>query len=99
LFELDDDAFRRRFRQTPLWRARRRGILRNAAVVLGNQRFAAATLALTRGLHDTESIVRSACVWALGQIATEDALQALSNHRTIEADESVRAEIAAALSR
>src|SRR5262245_1024056 len=30
LFALDDDAFRRRFRHTPLWRARRRGILRNA---------------------------------------------------------------------
>ena len=38
LFDLDDEAFRRRFRHTPLWRAKRRGILRNAAIVLGNQR-------------------------------------------------------------
>jgi epoxyqueuosine reductase len=37
LFELDDETFRRRFRHTPLWRAKRRGILRNAAIVLGNQ--------------------------------------------------------------
>lgn len=36
LFELDDDQFRARFRKTPLWRARRRGVLRNAAIVLGN---------------------------------------------------------------
>ncbi len=30
LVALDDEAFRRRFRHTPLWRARRSGILRNA---------------------------------------------------------------------
>jgi epoxyqueuosine reductase len=68
LFELDEDAFRQRFRNTPLWRARRRGILRNAAIVLGNQRVAAASAALRRGLDDAEPIVREACQWALGQI-------------------------------
>ncbi|MEN6407317.1 MAG: tRNA epoxyqueuosine(34) reductase QueG [Thermoguttaceae bacterium] len=29
---LDDESFRRRFRHTPLWRARREGILRNASL-------------------------------------------------------------------
>ncbi len=37
LFELDDEAFRRLFHHTPLWRARRRGLLRSAAIVMGNQ--------------------------------------------------------------
>ncbi len=32
LIALDDEAFRRRFRHAPLWRARRTGILRNAAI-------------------------------------------------------------------
>ena len=68
LFDLDDDAFRRRFRHTPLWRAKRRGILRNAAIVLGNQRAAAAMPALTKGLSDPEPIVREACAWALDRI-------------------------------
>ncbi|MCH8924085.1 MAG: tRNA epoxyqueuosine(34) reductase QueG, partial [Planctomycetes bacterium] len=36
LFSLDDAAFRQRFRHTPLWRTKRRGLLRNAAIVLGN---------------------------------------------------------------
>ena len=31
LAALDEEAFRRRFRHTPLWRAKREGILRNAA--------------------------------------------------------------------
>ena len=33
LVALDEEAFRRRFRHTPLWRARREGILRNAGSV------------------------------------------------------------------
>ena len=32
LAALDEEAFRRRFRHTPLWRAKREGILRNAAM-------------------------------------------------------------------
>jgi epoxyqueuosine reductase len=68
LFDLDDEAFRRRFRHTPLWRAKRRGILRNAAIVLGNQRAAAAIQTLTRGLGDSEPIIREACQWALDRI-------------------------------
>jgi epoxyqueuosine reductase len=68
VFDLDDDAFRRRFRHTPLWRAKRRGILRNAAIVLGNQRAAAAVPALRKGLADEEPLVREACQWALDRI-------------------------------
>jgi epoxyqueuosine reductase len=36
LIALDDEAFRRRFRHTPLWRARRDGLLRNCAIVAEN---------------------------------------------------------------
>jgi epoxyqueuosine reductase len=73
LFDLDDAAFRRRFKHTPLWRARRRGILRNAAIVLGNQRAAAAVSALQRGLNDPEPLIRDACAWAIGQIGPSKA--------------------------
>jgi epoxyqueuosine reductase len=69
LFGLDDEAFRRRFRHTPLWRAKRRGILRNAAIVLGNQRATDATAVLNRGLADPDPLVRDACRWALTQIS------------------------------
>lgn len=73
LFDMDDEAFRRRFRTTPLWRAKRRGILRNAAIVLGNQRSAAAIPALTKGAADPEPLIREASEWALQQIAGGDA--------------------------
>jgi epoxyqueuosine reductase len=102
LFALDDEAFRGRFKATPLWRARRRGILRNAAIVLGNQRDRAAVPALLGGLTDAEPLIRGACAWALGQIAIDcDApaaiTAALHKRQAIESDSAVRSEIAAAL--
>jgi epoxyqueuosine reductase len=70
LFELDDESFRARFRGTALWRARRRGLLRNAAIVLGNQADPAFVPALVRGSHDADPLVREACEWSLAQIAS-----------------------------
>jgi epoxyqueuosine reductase len=93
LFELDDDAFRRRFKHTPLWRARRRGILRNAAIVLGNQRAIVAIPALIRGLNDVEPLIRGACAWALVQIGGSQATAALQQRQLTEEDPQVRQEI------
>jgi epoxyqueuosine reductase len=70
LFDLDDTEFKKRFRNTPLWRSKRRGILRNAAIVLGNQRETAAIPALTKGATDDEPLIREACQWALERIAS-----------------------------
>ena len=68
LFHLSNEDFRQRFRKSPLWRPRRRGILRNAAIVLGNQGNPAAVEALTVGLNDAEPFVRGSSAWALGRI-------------------------------
>jgi epoxyqueuosine reductase len=92
LFDLDDAAFRQRFRYTPLWRAKRRGLLRNAALVLGNQPDASALPALVRGLNDAEPLVRAACAWALGHYGREEAAE-LSKRLSIEQDEAVKLEI------
>jgi epoxyqueuosine reductase len=71
LFDLSEADFRARFRHTPLWRPHRRGLLRNAAIVLGNQRATAALPALNRGLADDEPLVRDACAWAIAQIKSD----------------------------
>ncbi len=68
LLALDRDAFRARFRHTPLWRATRAGLLRNAALVLGNRGDARAEGALRRALDDDEEAVRHAAAWALERI-------------------------------
>ncbi len=86
LFELSEEQFRARYRRTPLWRTRRRGILRNAAIVIGNSKVSPALPALKKGLWDTEPIVRGASAWALGQIGTAQPMniykQGLSPNRT-----------------
>jgi epoxyqueuosine reductase len=97
LFGISDEAFRDRFRTTPLWRSKRRGILRNAAIVLGNQGNADSIEALTRGIADSEPIVRGASAWALGRIRSHQAVSVLMTRARIESDASVVEEITAAL--
>ncbi len=97
LFELDEAAFRARFRHMPLWRPKRRGLLRNAAIVLGNQVAPGAECALVCGLNDEESLVRGASAWALGRYENGTARAALIDRLSREADAEVRAEIEAAL--
>jgi epoxyqueuosine reductase len=98
LFEMTDAAFKARFRLTPLWRPRRRGLLRNAAIVLGNRPAAAAIPALIRGLNDEEPIVRGACALALGRYKYSAAREALMQRREVETEAEVLSEIDASLS-
>ncbi len=72
LLEVDEEAFRTRYRHTPLWRAKRRGLLRNAAIVLGNQRCVAARARLEHLRGDADPVIRDACDWALEQIAANE---------------------------
>lgn len=99
LLSLSEEQFRARYRDTPLWRPRRRGLLRNAALVLGNQRFAPATDALVASLSDAEEIVRGAAAWALGQIGGSQAEIGLRAALVSESAEYVRGEIVAAITR
>jgi epoxyqueuosine reductase len=97
LFDLDDASFRERFRHTPLWRPKRRGLLRNAAIVLGNRPTPEAIPALIRGLDDREPLVRGACAWALRHYSQPAVQLALEARRLTEADAEVRCEIELAL--
>jgi epoxyqueuosine reductase len=99
LFELTEADFRSRFRHTPLWRAHRRGLLRNAAIVLGNQRHASALPALAQGLRDAEPLVRGAAAWALEQLPADQSQPLLRLALAHELDMGVREEIIAALDR
>src|SRR5262249_26105785 len=96
LLRLDASAFRRRFSDTSLARTRRRGLLRNAAVVLGNTGNPAAVPALRHALGDREPLVRQHAAWALGAIGGAEAYEALTDRAAREPSQAVRAEIAAA---
>ena len=71
LLELDRDAFRARFRSTAIWRTKRAGLLRNAAIVLANRGERGAAGALTRVLDDEDEVVRHAAAWALAKLGAE----------------------------
>lgn len=68
LLELDDAGFRDRFRHSPIWRTKRRGLVRNVALTLGSQREARAVPVLRRLLDDHEPVVRRAAAWALDRM-------------------------------
>ncbi|NLX54568.1 MAG: tRNA epoxyqueuosine(34) reductase QueG [Planctomycetaceae bacterium] len=97
LFALDDDAFRAQFRHTPLWRARRQGLLRSAAIALGNHPVPEALPALRQGLHDADVLVRTASAWALGRFPLADVSADLTQRLAVESNPDVREEIRQAL--
>lgn len=93
LFSLNEETFRQRFRKTPLWRSRRSGILRNAAIVLGNQRFAAAEQVLIGAIADEDPLVRQAVAWALKQYSTLATVKAIDARRLVETHPDVLKEL------
>jgi epoxyqueuosine reductase len=68
LLSLSDAEFRRRFKGTAFLRARRSGLLRNAAIVLGNVGDERSLPALERVANDADEVVRDASRWAIGRI-------------------------------
>jgi epoxyqueuosine reductase len=65
---LSEEEYRRRFAGTALTRPRRAGLLRNAALALGNTGGPEALPALRRAMDDAEPLVREAAAWAVGRI-------------------------------
>jgi epoxyqueuosine reductase len=66
---LTPQEFNRKFKDSPVQRARRRGFLRNVAVALGNSGNPAGIPALEKALQDDEPLVREHASWALKQIS------------------------------
>jgi epoxyqueuosine reductase len=71
---LSDAEFRKRFRGTSFFRAKRSGLLRNASVVLGNVGDERALPALEKAAADDDEVIRAAARWAIGRIRTRAAM-------------------------
>ena len=97
LLALSEDEFARRFRGTPLMRAKHEGMQRNACVALGNAGDARAVPALRHALTGPSALVRGHAAWALGRIGGNEAEAALHAALPTEADPAAREEIEAAL--
>ena len=97
LLEVTEEEFRDRFQGTSIMRAKRVGMQKNACVALGNNRDESGVPALVATLKAADTLVRGHAAWALGQIATPDAISALQQATTSEDDPYVLEEIGAAL--
>ena len=68
LLALSDTGFKQRFQGTPLARAKRRGLLRNVCVALGNIGDSRALPALDLAARDAEPLIAEHARWAIDQI-------------------------------
>jgi epoxyqueuosine reductase len=70
LLSVDEAGFKRRFAGTPMLRAKRRGLLRNVCVALGNIGDEAALASLREAASDQDTLVAEHATWAIEQIQT-----------------------------
>lgn len=68
LLELDNDAFRKKFADSPILRTKRRGLLRNVCVALGNIGDAEVLPPLRRAASDPEPLIAEHAMWAISEI-------------------------------
>jgi epoxyqueuosine reductase len=73
LLSLDDSGFKRRFAGTPMLRTKRRGLLRNVCVALGNIGDGLALPALSRAAADPEPLIAEHAQWAIERIESRGA--------------------------
>ncbi len=66
--QLDDAGFKSRFAGTPILRTKRRGLLRNVCVALGNTGDKSALPALEKAAGDVEPLVAEHARWAIERI-------------------------------
>jgi epoxyqueuosine reductase len=72
LLALDNEGFKRKFAGTPMLRTKRRGLLRNVCVALGNTADCSAVPALERAALDSEPLISEHAQWAVEQIRARD---------------------------
>jgi epoxyqueuosine reductase len=98
IISLSVGEFKEKFKQTPVLRAKRNGLVRNACVVLGNTRLEEAIPHLTRIFQEEpDPLIRCHAAWGLGRIPSIESQNTLSRCLKSESDAAVRDEIKSAL--
>ena len=93
LIQINQEMFSRRFKGSPIKRIKRRGLLRNVAVALGNSGNKQAIPILLKVLDDEEPLIRAHVVWALGELAGPEVLPAIREKLNNESEKIVLAEL------
>ncbi len=89
------DEFKHKFAHSPLLRPRRRGLIRNALVVLGNLRPDSGLAELTQfALNEPDIMLREHAAWAVAQYGDECSGKVLDSLYQREEDPGVKSKIA-----
>ncbi|MFO0939297.1 MAG: HEAT repeat domain-containing protein [Pirellulales bacterium] len=92
-----EEQFELLFRATPLWRAKRRGMVRNAILLAGSQRLESLVVSLIDKLTDSDELIRAAAAWSLGEIGSSSGDEAMRRARRSETSPIVRTTLDQAL--
>tara|TARA_B100001750_G_C15353218_1_gene518322 strand:- start:261 stop:686 length:426 start_codon:yes stop_codon:yes gene_type:complete len=97
ILRMTEDAFEDRFKGSAIMRAKYVGMQRNVCVALGNIGSADDEGLLKETLGNPSALVRGHAVWALSQIGTPSAMDALVLLTSTEQDPTVIAELESVL--
>ncbi len=97
LSSLSAEDFRGVFKGNPVKRAKRKGLLRNVLVAMGNSGSKEFIPDIKEYLNDKDPIVRAHSAWALWKLEGEISHKTLSDRLDIESDPMVREEIVSIL--
>ena len=97
ILEMDDNTFRNIYQNSPIKRAKRVGLQRNACVALGNNGDVAAGEPLSKVLFDSSAVFRGHAAWALGRLGGPESEKHLRKALADEGDPDIRGEIQSAL--
>lgn len=102
LLALDEAGFRARFRKSPIRRSKRRGLLRNVCIAMGNSGHDGFIEPLMASLTDEEPLIRGHAAWALAELVAagrESVQAALEQALAAETVAEVQDEISRAIRR
>ena len=93
LIQMNQEMFSKRFKGSPIKRIKRRGLLRNVAIALGNSGNQQAIPVLIKVLNDEEPLIRAHVVWALGELSGIEVLSVISEKLKNETEAIVLEEL------
>lgn len=93
MIQMSQEMFSKRFKGSPIKRIKRRGLLRNVAIALGNSGNSQAIPVLIKVLGDEEALIRAHAVWALGELSGAEILPAIREKLSNEKEEIVLEEL------
>ncbi len=91
--DLGEEEYRETFRKSPIKRAKRRGLVRNVLIAMGNSGNKGFLRHLEDKLKYTDPMIRTHAAWAIWKLAGKGAYEVLGRYLATETESEVKEEI------